>query len=639
MFVAAWIRRLANSIARNGPHANAPSVSASAVPKSTGTADAVRLNGRASLNHSPSTARQGLTAFIGPPARTPPRSLFSGSGHNPFLTARRALFCKPSLAFSIEASGFRLRASEIYLKPDARDLKPEIDWLRVRQTDITRSRGSRRHYGDRGHLPPAGPAKAVDEERVRAGRGGLRARGPGGLLGGEGASGLRCLLRALRRGVRRQRRVGRRGGPQAPPQEEPPRGERGDLARLRPGFRRSARCRGPGARVRRGARCRDRGARLPRLAGRLHDDAQAHGDPRRNEHRGGFRDPGPGWRGRRRQPDLPVAHRLHRAADPLSRLLQAPPRARFPGRGGDDPPQEPGRLLRAAPGRDDEHHDLGDYHRLRPLHPLRVRQLLHDGEHPVRSLRGVPVHVAGPPRRRRQPGHPPARGSPAPGRSPSLARRGRDGALPDPAVERLKSNFILALALGVAVYLALAVLSGFGDLSAALEDFNLALVPLILGLVLLSYAGRFVRWLYYLSILKVSVPLATNAAIFAAGLSMTISPGKLGEVLKSVFVRQASGAPVARTAPAVVAERATDGTGMVAWGFLGAGVSGGLSLRRGAGCGLDFVTRGLRLRGQLARRGPEHAPWRHRGGRGRARRAVRRGGRALGRHRSRAHPP
>jgi uncharacterized protein (TIRG00374 family) len=137
-------------------------------------------------------------------------------------------------------------------------------------------------------------------------------------------------------------------------------------------------------------------------------------------------------------------------------------------------------------------------------------------------------------------------------------------------VERLKRNFILALALGVAVYLALAVLSGFGDLSAALEDFNLALVPLILGLVLLSYAGRFVRWLYYLRILKVSVPLATNAAIFAAGLSMTISPGKLGEVLKSVFVRQASGAPVARTAPAVVAERATDGTGMVAWGFLGA---------------------------------------------------------------------
>jgi uncharacterized protein (TIRG00374 family) len=137
-------------------------------------------------------------------------------------------------------------------------------------------------------------------------------------------------------------------------------------------------------------------------------------------------------------------------------------------------------------------------------------------------------------------------------------------------VERLKRNLILALALGVAVYLVLAVVSGFGSLTAALDDFNFALIPAILGFVLLSYAGRFLRWLYYLHLLKVSVPLPTNAAIFAAGLSMTISPGKLGEVLKSVFVRQASGAPVARTAPAVVAERATDGTGMVAWGFLGA---------------------------------------------------------------------
>jgi uncharacterized protein (TIRG00374 family) len=137
-------------------------------------------------------------------------------------------------------------------------------------------------------------------------------------------------------------------------------------------------------------------------------------------------------------------------------------------------------------------------------------------------------------------------------------------------VERLKRNLALALALGAAVYLLLAVFSGFGDLREAFDGFNYALVPAILGLVLLSYVGRFLRWLYYLKILKVSIPLGINAAIFAAGLSMTISPGKLGEVLKSVFVRQAAGAPVARTAPAVVAERATDGTGMVAWGFLGA---------------------------------------------------------------------
>lgn len=136
-------------------------------------------------------------------------------------------------------------------------------------------------------------------------------------------------------------------------------------------------------------------------------------------------------------------------------------------------------------------------------------------------------------------------------------------------LERLKRNLLLAIGLAVAVYLVLAVLSGFGDLRTALDGFRWSLVPAILGLVALSYVGRFFRWVYYLRVLGISLPTGINSVIFAAGLSMAISPGKLGEVLKSLFVKQVSGDPVARTAPAVVAERATDGTGMVLWGLLG----------------------------------------------------------------------
>jgi len=137
-------------------------------------------------------------------------------------------------------------------------------------------------------------------------------------------------------------------------------------------------------------------------------------------------------------------------------------------------------------------------------------------------------------------------------------------------VNRIKRNLALALSFAVAVYLALAVYSGLGDFESALGRFRWSLLPAILGLVLLSYVGRFVRWRYYLGVIGVEVPLAANVAIFASGLSMAISPGKLGEVLKSAFIRQVNGTPIARTAPAVVAERATDGTGMVLWGLLGA---------------------------------------------------------------------
>src|SRR4028118_342530 len=59
MLVAAWIKRLPSSIATKGPHENAPSTEASAVPNSTGTAAAVRLTGRESLNHSANADRRG----------------------------------------------------------------------------------------------------------------------------------------------------------------------------------------------------------------------------------------------------------------------------------------------------------------------------------------------------------------------------------------------------------------------------------------------------------------------------------------------------------------------------------------------------------------------------------------------------
>lgn len=151
-------------------------------------------------------------------------------------------------------------------------------------------------------------------------------------------------------------------------------------------------------------------------------------------------------------------------------------------------------------------------------------------------------------------------------------------------MDGLKKNLVLALGLGVAVYLALAVISGFGELREALGRFDYRLIPAILGLVALSYVVRFVRWAYYLRLLKVALPLGANVVIFMAGLSMTISPGKLGEVLKSVFIKDVTGTPIARTAPAVVAERATDGTGMVAWGLLGA-----LSFSFGPGLLLVFL--------------------------------------------------
>jgi uncharacterized protein (TIRG00374 family) len=74
-----------------------------------------------------------------------------------------------------------------------------------------------------------------------------------------------------------------------------------------------------------------------------------------------------------------------------------------------------------------------------------------------------------------------------------------------------------------------------------------------------NYAFRFVKWQYYLRLIGVR-GLATRDSflIFFSGLGMVITPGKVGEWLKSYFLREMHGTPIARSAPILIAERLTD---------------------------------------------------------------------------------
>ena len=94
------------------------------------------------------------------------------------------------------------------------------------------------------------------------------------------------------------------------------------------------------------------------------------------------------------------------------------------------------------------------------------------------------------------------------------------------------------------------------------------------GLALLNYALRFLRWSMYLRALHPDfinnrVPLRVSLPVFLAGLALAITPGKVGELLKSVWLSQRSGVPVAASAPAVVMERLTDVISVALLGLTG----------------------------------------------------------------------
>jgi glycosyltransferase 2 family protein len=115
----------------------------------------------------------------------------------------------------------------------------------------------------------------------------------------------------------------------------------------------------------------------------------------------------------------------------------------------------------------------------------------------------------------------------------------------------------------VAVVLGLGLYADFGRLGDELASFRWELFPLALALTALNYLLRFWRWQRYLARLEIAVPTGRSFAIFVAGLSGTITPAKLGEVLKCALLKRSFGVPVRRSVPIVLAERVTDATGVV----------------------------------------------------------------------------
>ena len=136
---------------------------------------------------------------------------------------------------------------------------------------------------------------------------------------------------------------------------------------------------------------------------------------------------------------------------------------------------------------------------------------------------------------------------------------------PNPSADEGKwiTRLLFGLGLGVAVW---AGLLFYGDASAIFEA-TAQLAPSILfaSLVLstLNYLIRAVRWQRMLKVVGVEIPMGESTIVFLAGLSMTLTPMKVGEILKSALLKRSRAIPIATTAPVVMAERITDLAAMV----------------------------------------------------------------------------
>ena len=90
----------------------------------------------------------------------------------------------------------------------------------------------------------------------------------------------------------------------------------------------------------------------------------------------------------------------------------------------------------------------------------------------------------------------------------------------------------------------------------ALAHYAWATAAGALGLAAINYALRFLEMGVVLAPARTcAFRFGDSFGIFLSGFSLTVTPGKVGEVLKSYLLREMHGVPMARTAPIVVAER------------------------------------------------------------------------------------
>lgn len=116
------------------------------------------------------------------------------------------------------------------------------------------------------------------------------------------------------------------------------------------------------------------------------------------------------------------------------------------------------------------------------------------------------------------------------------------------------------LGIGFLVLIALTFVGDLRQIMTLAQSFPWQILPIMMGFTLINYLLRFVKWHYYLGQIGVkNFPKLQSLRLFVAGFPLAMTPGKAGEVLKGVWLKEMTGVSVSRGVSVVVAERISDG--------------------------------------------------------------------------------
>jgi uncharacterized membrane protein YbhN (UPF0104 family) len=104
----------------------------------------------------------------------------------------------------------------------------------------------------------------------------------------------------------------------------------------------------------------------------------------------------------------------------------------------------------------------------------------------------------------------------------------------------------------------LAAVTGWAETRAALTRLGPGEAAALLALSLVNYGLRGLRWHLFARRLGLATGLWQNLRHFLGGFAMTVTPGRVGELVRMRWLRRETGWSFERTAPLVLVDRAAD---------------------------------------------------------------------------------
>ena len=115
-------------------------------------------------------------------------------------------------------------------------------------------------------------------------------------------------------------------------------------------------------------------------------------------------------------------------------------------------------------------------------------------------------------------------------------------------------NFLLVVVSMVVLYIVFLIVSDFNVIREKIFDFKTDYLPIILLLAPLSWIIVFFRWHFLLKNSNIIIPKKENFKIYMAGFAMSVTPGKVGELIKSQFLKSKYGVSRKNTLPIIISE-------------------------------------------------------------------------------------